>query len=175
MLMPKKNQTQGRHGWKISLAWEFGQHGSTEGLGNIDTCVLRAVQVISPPGFNSQPKFQGGKRVAIAFSQRVSKNRRPVSLTRKLDHKLRGYATAASAAGVSLLALAQPSLAEIVYTPTHQTISPRGGTLALDLNNDGVTDFRIDNDLLVCGSRDRTPECSGYTFQSLLVFPYGSK
>jgi hypothetical protein len=101
------------------------------------------------------------------------KNRPPASLTRKLDHTLRGYATAATATGVSLLALAQPGRAEIIYTPTHQTITPRG-TFSLDLNNDGVVDFRIDNGLVVCGSPRRPPECSGYTFQSLLVFPYGS-
>jgi hypothetical protein len=52
------------------------------------------------------------------------------------------YALAASAAGVSLLALAQPSNAKVVYTKTHRVIGTNG-FYALDLNNDGTTDFLI--------------------------------
>ncbi|MFZ0771753.1 MAG: hypothetical protein WCA49_24010 [Candidatus Sulfotelmatobacter sp.] len=74
-------------------------------------------------------------------SHASGKNRLPFSLNPTLEHKLLGYATAASAAGVGLMALAQPSLAEVVYTPTHQKI----GSVALDLNNDGTTDFTIRN------------------------------
>ncbi|MFZ0418341.1 MAG: hypothetical protein WAM04_09555 [Candidatus Sulfotelmatobacter sp.] len=88
------------------------------------------------------------------------KNHYPISLSRRLDHKLLGYTVAASAAGVGMMALAQPSPAEIVYTPTHQTVH---GTLALDLNNNGVTDFTIVSNHSSCSTG---PEC---VFQDLNV------
>jgi len=43
---------------------------------------------------------------------------------------------------VSLLALAQPSGAKVVYTKTHQVIGTNG-TYDLDLNHDGIVDFII--------------------------------
>lgn len=49
------------------------------------------------------------------------------------------YALAAGA-GVSLLALAQPSEAEIVYTPADQTVY-RHHSYGLDLNHDGIIDY----------------------------------
>src|ERR1700734_1331616 len=48
----------------------------------------------------------------------------------------------ALAAVVCLLALIQPSVAEIVYTPVNVKIG-LNQTYDLDLNNDGVTDFTI--------------------------------
>lgn len=50
------------------------------------------------------------------------------------------YAIAASAAGVSLLALAQPMEGKVVYTPAHEQIMNRGQVF-LDLNHDGINDF----------------------------------
>jgi hypothetical protein len=50
------------------------------------------------------------------------------------------YALAASAAGVSVLALSQQSEAKIVYTPAHKNI---GRQLSLDLNHDGIPEFRF--------------------------------
>jgi hypothetical protein len=90
------------------------------------------------------------------------KNRLPISLDRRLDHKLLGYTVAASAAGVGVLALALPSQAEIVYTVANQTISGRGG-IALDLNHDGITDFTIGNGTSSC---THGPSCR---FQELIV------
>ena len=58
----------------------------------------------------------------------------------KLYPHLHLYALAASAAGVSMLALAQPSEAEIVYTPANVSIEIGQG-YNLDLNGDGTTDF----------------------------------
>ena len=52
------------------------------------------------------------------------------------------YALAASAAGVGMLALAQPAGAKIVYTPAHKSITPNH-TIPLDLNHDGTVDFRL--------------------------------
>lgn len=60
------------------------------------------------------------------------------SLRRGLDM----YALAASAAGVGLLALAQPAEAKIVYTKAHEVIG-QNGVYNLDLNHDGTVDFLI--------------------------------
>jgi len=59
-----------------------------------------------------------------------------------LRERLHAYSLAAGAAGVTMLALAPPSAAEIVYTPINVNIGPNG-TYALDLNGDGAIDFNI--------------------------------
>ena len=61
-----------------------------------------------------------------------------------LDKKLAAYMTAASTAGVALLAAVPSAEARIVYTPAHVTISPQ---YLLDVNRDGVADFA----LTICG------------------------
>jgi hypothetical protein len=69
---------------------------------------------------------------------------KPVDVRDSLHQRLHMYALAASAAGVSVLALAQPGEAEIVYTPVQVTIGP-GQTYSLDINQDGIVDFTIHN------------------------------
>jgi hypothetical protein len=59
-----------------------------------------------------------------------------------IHQQLNAYALAATAAGVGVLALTQPTEAKIVYTPAHHGIQ-RWGRLFLDLNHDGKTDFVI--------------------------------
>jgi hypothetical protein len=56
--------------------------------------------------------------------------------------RLNLYSLAAGAAGVGMLALAQPAAASIVYTPAHATITP-GDVYPLDLNHDGNADVWI--------------------------------
>jgi len=73
-----------------------------------------------------------------------AKNRPAASLSATADKNLSAYAAAASAAGVTLLALAQPMEARVIYTPAHQRISTNTG-FNIDLNHDGVTDFVIQN------------------------------
>jgi hypothetical protein len=65
-------------------------------------------------------------------------------LSHSLYRRLDGYALAASVAGVSLLALVQPSEGKIVYTRAHHVIS-NGQSFMLDLNHDGITDLTIEN------------------------------
>jgi hypothetical protein len=67
----------------------------------------------------------------------------PSHLPESLHGRLNSYTLAASAAGVSVLALSCPSEAKIVYTPTHKVLhaSNPPKTLPLDLNNDGIVDF----------------------------------
>jgi hypothetical protein len=55
------------------------------------------------------------------------------------------YALAASAAGVSLMALAQPAEAKIVYTPANLDIGQNDGVIGFDLNHDGIADFGLSN------------------------------
>jgi hypothetical protein len=64
------------------------------------------------------------------------------TLPASLHQRLTTYALTAGATGVSLLAVAQPSEAEIVYTPANATIS-RNGSYSIDLNHDGIVDFTI--------------------------------
>jgi len=69
-------------------------------------------------------------------------NRRAFKLSASVQHQLNMYALAASAAGVSALALAQPAEAKIVYTPAHIVLREQSNTqYYLDLNHDGVKDF----------------------------------
>src|ERR1700722_18410170 len=99
----------------------------------------------------------------------------PNSLNNKLDRKLLAYATAASAAGASILALAQPGHAEIVYTPADQTISANQ-TLNLDLNNDGIEDFDIENQFFPMGVKaghhgGAFPTNGSYSEGNLMALP----
>ena len=68
--------------------------------------------------------------------------RAPSSLSESLQRHLNAYALAASAAGVSVLALAPPSEARVIYTRAHAHIGPHD-TLRLDLNHDGIADFDL--------------------------------
>jgi len=65
----------------------------------------------------------------------------PSQLSESLHKRLSANTLAASAAGVSLLALAHPADAKIVYTPANLNIPP--GAVPLDLNHDGVADFSL--------------------------------
>jgi hypothetical protein len=60
-------------------------------------------------------------------------------LSESFMSKVNAYALAAGAAGVAVVALAQPSEAEIIYTPANETI-PRNRHLSLDMNHDGTPD-----------------------------------
>jgi len=66
--------------------------------------------------------------------------RKTIKLSESLHRRLNMYASAASAAGVSVLALAGASEAKVVYTETHQVTRP-GIPLYIDLNHDGIKDF----------------------------------
>jgi len=70
--------------------------------------------------------------------------RKTANLSESSNHHLSMYALAASAAGVSLLALAQPAESKIVYTPAHGVIG-RHNKIVLDLNHDGKNDFTLES------------------------------
>lgn len=77
----------------------------------------------------------------------------PSQLSESMHKRLNAYALAAGAAGVSVLALAQPAEAKIAYTPAYKKVLTNGGPAFLDLNHDGVNDFYLTN---VLGGRSTT-------------------
>jgi len=98
--------------------------------------------------------------------------RKKSSLNHGLDSKLLAYATAA---GAGLLALAQPAHAEIVYTPANQTITPNQ-YLQLDLNNDGIADFTIQDQFFPVGRHagGNFPTNGSYSVGNLVAFADGA-
>ena len=69
-------------------------------------------------------------------------SRRTSKISDSLNRQLITYAQVASAAGVSLLALAGASEAKVVYTETNQ-VTHTGLPLYIDLNHDGIKDFLL--------------------------------
>jgi len=67
----------------------------------------------------------------------LSQPRTPSRLSDSLNHRLNMYALAASAAGISTLALANAAEAKVVYTKTYKHIMP-WIPFHLDLNHDGI-------------------------------------
>lgn len=72
----------------------------------------------------------------------AGQSRKAAKLSISLRRGLSAYALAAGAAGVSVLALAQPADGQIVYTAAHEIIGSNGQML-IDLNHDGFTDVTI--------------------------------
>jgi hypothetical protein len=83
-----------------------------------------------------------------------------VNLSESISRQLNMYALAAGAAGVGVLALAQPSQAKIVYTPTHKRILINQ-PLYVDLNHDGIRDFSFE--AYVIGSSSHRPSSADLT------------
>jgi len=77
------------------------------------------------------------------MSPSTSRSRTMSQIPESLDKRLNLYSLAASAAGLSVLALSQPSEGKIVYTPAHVVIGSNH-KIALDLNHDGKHDFNFD-------------------------------
>lgn len=76
-------------------------------------------------------------------SQATPQKRLPLRLSAKLDKNLLAYAVAAGAAGVTVLAMAEPAEARIVATPVNVPITENGGIIQFDLNQDGIPDFGL--------------------------------
>jgi hypothetical protein len=88
------------------------------------------------------------KNVVAQISKRSKSRgvRRTVSLNSGLEKSLSAYVTAAVAAGVNLLVMANTVEAKIIYTPalTNIPVSDKEPIL-LDLNHDGIADFSLWN------------------------------
>ncbi|HEV2424466.1 MAG TPA: hypothetical protein VGZ29_06540 [Terriglobia bacterium] len=88
-------------------------------------------------------------------------------LSQKLESRLAIYVAAAGAAGVGVLALAQPAEAQVIYTPAHVTLRPGGLTYDLDVDHSGTPDFSITDFQIACSA----PLCTGGSAGSLHVIP----
>ena len=73
-----------------------------------------------------------------------SRSRTKFAVSQSLDKLLSHYSLAATAAGFSVIALAQRADARIIYTPAHIKITPNH-KLVFDLNHDGIKDFELDD------------------------------
>lgn len=75
-------------------------------------------------------------------------------LSHSVRQHLNRYALAKVLIGVGLIVSAWPAEAKVVYTPVNVTISGNG-SIKLDLNHDGITDFvlRSVSQVTVCGNR----------------------
>jgi hypothetical protein len=69
---------------------------------------------------------------------------RKTELSKATDGQLKAYSSAAIAAGISALALAQPAEGKVIVTQTNIQID-RYGSATIDLNNDGIKDFSFFN------------------------------
>ncbi|HEY6767396.1 MAG TPA: hypothetical protein VI386_21765 [Candidatus Sulfotelmatobacter sp.] len=76
---------------------------------------------------------------AASENSTKKRSRSDTPINSKLEHRLLGYVTAASAVGISLMAAAPPAEAKIVYTPLNNV--PLSSLGNVDLNGDGVTDL----------------------------------
>jgi hypothetical protein len=74
----------------------------------------------------------------------MRRNRTTCTFSDSFRHRLNMYTLAASAAGVGMLALAQPAEAKVIYTKTHIVIAG-AEQCYLDLNHDKITDFTVVN------------------------------
>jgi len=88
-------------------------------------------------------------------------SRKTFKISDSLNRQLNSYALAASAAGVSVLALAGASEAKVVYTETHQMTNAHF-PLYIDLNHDGIRDFVLRTTYYVGSSRFVGLNVSGY-------------
>jgi hypothetical protein len=103
-------------------------------------------------------------------SQSGSPAKTPTALSAKLNKGLVSYVAAASAAGVGMLAGAQPADAEVVYTPANTPILINT-PVALDLNNDGTIDFELSNIYRAFDRKSCTNNCSFGADATLKVTP----
>jgi hypothetical protein len=116
-------------------------------------------------------------------------SRKTFKISDSLNRQLNTYALAASAAGVSVLALARASEAKVVYTETHQ-VTHAHFPLYIDLNHDGIKDFvlrttyyrgsSLEVGLDAFGYRKnavagRRASRSGYFFSAASALPAGAR
>ena len=94
--------------------------------------------------------------------------RKPADLSESFRHRLNDYALAASAAGVSVLALALPADGKVIYTPAHLRLGARSNTFYhLDLNHDGIKDFTLSHGYNYSST-------TGFLFSLVAMSPYRS-
>jgi hypothetical protein len=124
-------------------------------------CCIRDLTFLHPSDIITASPWPALPRERISMlpskprSETSTQSRPKTKLNARLDHHLIAYMTAASAAGVALLAAASPAAAEVVFTPTNTTIGA-GNSYLLDLNNDGIPDFTLRRCASICGGGGHT-------------------
>lgn len=73
---------------------------------------------------------------------RDRRSRKLFKISDSLNRRLNSYAQVATAAGVSVLAMAASSEAKVVYTETYQ-VTHDGFPIYIDLNHDSIKDFLV--------------------------------
>jgi hypothetical protein len=102
----------------------------------------------SPP-ISSKKTFEGQAMPTVESSTPGPAKRRHLNVNDRLDKRLLAYTAAASAAGVSLLAMTQSADAKVVYTPANRSIVTGS---RLDLNGDGIPDYAFHSNFQICGT-----------------------
>jgi hypothetical protein len=77
------------------------------------------------------------------MSRKLSGSRSKSILSESLDQRLKMYSLAAAAAGVSLLALAQPAGGEVVVTRTSLPVTGYEGPVYIKMTGEGEANFEI--------------------------------
>jgi len=95
-------------------------------------------------------------------------SRVPAKINSQLEKSLLAYMAASAAAGVGVLALAQPSSAEVIYTKAHMQIQT---PYPVDLNHDGITDitfrFEVSSRYAIPSFYATTPNSAGFAYRPL--------
>ena len=89
--------------------------------------------------------------------------RTPARLSDSVCRRLNMYALASSATGLGLLCLNQSAEAKIIYTKAKIAITVGDAPVSLDLNNDGIPDFKFFNE----GARNQY----GTSYSYVSVYP----
>lgn len=85
----------------------------------------------------------------------LSQPRSITKISESLHSRLNGYALAASAAGVAVLALSRPAQARVIYTPANIGIA-QNGMVQIDFTHDGTYDFALYSDYTGVSSWERS-------------------
>jgi hypothetical protein len=99
----------------------------------------------------------------------MKRSRTPSNIPESLRQLLNSYALMASAAGIGMLALVSPAEAKIVYTATHRKL-PLNKDFFLDLNHDGISDFKFRINTLDVNHRQTSSSLDG---AALFAYPQG--
>jgi hypothetical protein len=94
----------------------------------------------------------------VTEKKMANQTRATARINSKLNKSLAAYVTAASAAGVSILALGQSAEAKIIYTSTYLQLA---GNVFLDVNHDGIYDLPIRGSGF-CISQDAGSLCGNF-------------
>ncbi len=92
--------------------------------------------------------------LGVSMKPSSRSGRKAAQLSASINRHLNLYTLTAAAAGIGIMALAQPAQAKIVYTPANEKFP-----VTLDLNHDGIGDF-----VLALGDRADSQDVRGFAW-----------